>query len=263
MRTHPAPGSIVQFSYTVSVGSQADAVLLFKAWQALLLDPGLDRRFGTEFIMEPLGCVITGTFYGTRDEFDATGIPSRLPATGGLDFTVNGWLASLVQAAENEALYLTGIPAPFYAKSFGFRPQDALPEDKIRELFEWVDGADKGTALWFIIFDAEGGAVNDVAINATAYPHRDKFMFYQSYVVDLPLGGDAARAFLTGFHARVQPAISSPDVAHTYAGYVDPALADGPREYWGPNLPTLELVKRKWDAGNLFRNPQSVPPASG
>ena len=265
VRTHPEPGSVVQFTYTITVGSQADIVPSFKAWQDLVVDPDLDRRFGTEFIMEPLGCIITGTFYGTQDEFNATGIPAKLPQGGKLGLTINNWVASLVQDAENEALYLTDTPTAFYSKSLAFRPEDAIPEAQIRDLFKWIDGATKGTLLWFVIFDATGGAVSDVAANATAYPHRDKFMFYQSYAVGFPPLPRATRDFLAGVHSRILAAlpVGADAAAHTtYAGYVDPALTDGPQEYWGSNLPQLELVKRTWDAADLFSNPQSVRPAS-
>ncbi|KAK1763470.1 FAD-binding domain-containing protein [Phialemonium atrogriseum] len=265
VRTHPEPGSVVQFTYTITVGSQADIVPSFKAWQDLVVDPDLDRRFGTEFIMEPLGCIITGTFYGTQAEFNATGIPAKLPKGGKLGLTINNWVASLVQDAENEALYLTDTPTAFYSKSLAFRPEDAIPEAQIRDLFKWIDGATKGTLLWFVIFDATGGAVNDVAANATAYPHRDKFMFYQSYAVGFPPLPRATRDFLAGVHSRILAAlpVGADAAPHTtYAGYVDPALTDGPQEYWGSNLPQLELVKRTWDAADLFSNPQSVRPAS-
>lgn len=261
VKTHPEPGDVVQFTYTLGVGSQEDMAPTFKAWQDLVVDPDLDRRFGTEFIMEPLGCIITGTFYGTRDEFDASGIPDRLPKGGKLGFTVNDWLASLAADAQNEALYLTDVSTPFYSKSLAFRPEDAIPDQKITDIFKWIDGTDKGTLLWFVIFDATGGAIGDVPANSTSYPHRDKFMFYQSYAIGLPLG-KTTKDFLTNLHEKILAALPNDSPRTTYAGYVDPALTDGQQQYWGQNLAALELVKRDWDAADVFHNPQSVRPAS-
>ncbi|KAK3940232.1 FAD-binding domain-containing protein [Diplogelasinospora grovesii] len=260
VRTHPEPGSIVQYSYTFRFGSQAEMAPVYQAWQDLIADPGLDRRFGTEFIMMPLGCIITGTFYGTEAEYAASGIPARLPKGGNAGLVVNDWVGSLTHDAQNEALYLSNVATPFYSKSLGFKTEDLIPADGVKEIFQWVDTVDKGTLLWFIIFDATGGAVSDVAMNATAYAHRDKVMFYQSYAVGLPLSG-TTKDFLTSFHKQVLAAIPAGTYG-TYAGYVDPALTDGQQEYWGTNLPALEGIKLKWDPSDIFHNPQSVRPAS-
>jgi len=32
--------------------------------------------------------------------------------------------------------------------------------------------------LWFVIFDLQGGATNDIAQNATAYAHRDALVIF-------------------------------------------------------------------------------------
>lgn len=228
----------------------------YAAWQDLIADPKLDRRFGTMFIMFPLGAIITGTFYGTPAEYKASGIPAKLPKTSNSTLAVNDWLGSLVHDAENEALYLSNLATPFYSKSLAFTKDTLIPTSSIKDLFTWVDKAEKGTLLWFIIFDAAGGATNDVPYDGTAYSHRDKILFYQSYVIGLPLSGKT-KDFATGFHDQVL-AKAPKGASGTYAGYVDPALKDGQRQYWGGNLERLMGVKAKWDGGDLFHNPQSV-----
>ncbi|KAH8898406.1 FAD-binding domain-containing protein [Thozetella sp. PMI_491] len=260
VRTHPEPGSIVQYSYTFGFGKQSDMASTYQTWQDLIADPNLDRRFGTEFIMEPLGCIITGTFYGTVAEYNATGIADRMPKGGKVSSIANDWLSSLVHDAENEALYLSNLATPFYSKSLAFKPQDLLPAAGINDIFQWMDTVDKGTLLWFIIFDASGGAVSDVPMDATAYAHRDKVLFYQSYAVGLPLTG-TTKDFLTQFHQKVLDAVPQ-DNYGTYPGYVDPAVTDAQSEYWMSNLPRLEQIKLQWDPLDLFHNPQSVRPAA-
>ena len=55
----------------------------------------------------------------------------------------------------------------------------------------------------------------------------------------------------------------APNSLSTYPGYVDPALGDGAQQsYWGPNLGTLEQIKKSWDPTDLFHNPQSVRTAA-
>lgn len=262
MRTHPEPGDVVQFSFDFTFGDDPEKLASsYKQWQDLVADPTLDRRFGTELVLTSLGAIITGTFYGTEDEFSATGILERLPQNGTV--VVTDWLGSLTAWAEAEALYLSNAATPFYSKSLGFRHEDTLTEEDATKLFQYVQGADKGTLLWFIIFDASGGAVADVPTNATAYAHRDKYMFYQSYAVDLFSLSDTTRTFLTDFHEQLVGYLPSNTTDRgTYPGYVDLNISGVPQEqYWNANLPTLEAIKLTWDSDDVFHNPQSVQPS--
>lgn len=256
VRTHPEPANVVQYSYTFIFGKSADVASTYSAWQDLISDPKLDRRFGTEFILNPTGAIITGTFYGTEAEYRASGIPDRLPGKQDLVGN-NDWLTAFAHDAENEALYLSGLATPFYSKSLAFRREELINTTGIADIFKWTDSQDKGTPLWFIIFDATGGAVADVPMNATAYSHRDKVMFYQSYVVGLPLS-TKSKGFLENFHNQITKWTGA---FGTYAGYVDPELKDAPEQYWGSNYEELRRVKKVWDPKEVFWNPQSVRPA--
>lgn len=262
-RTHPEPGSIVQYSYSFNFGLQEDMAPAYQAWQNLVADPNLDRRFSSQFIVQPLGAIIYATFYGTEAEYQATGIPARLPKPGQTSVVVNDWLGSLLHEAENEALWLADLPTPFYSKSLGLRQQDLLTSQGIVDFFRWLDTANKGTIVWFIIFDQAGGAINDVPKNATAYPHRDKLLFYQSYAVGLGTLSQETRRFLTDVHENIKRAIPGGCAAcGTYVGYVDPALgAAAQATYWESNLPRLMQIKSAWDPKDVFRNPGSVRPA--
>lgn len=263
MRTHEEPGDVVQFSFSFTFGDDPDKLSAsYLQWQELVSDPTLDRRFGSELIISILGVIITGTFYGTEEEFNTTGILDRLPQNGTV--TVTDWLGSATAWAETEGLYLANAAVPFYSKSLGFRQEDVLSQEDALSLFQSVQDADKGTLLWFIIFDATGGAVSDVATNATAYAHRDKYMFYQSYGIDLISLSDTTTSFLTDFHNDLVGYLPSDGTTRgTYPGYVDLNMTGVPQEqYWESNLATLEAIKSTWDPNDLFHNPQSVRPSS-
>lgn len=262
MRTHPEPGDVVQFSFDFTFGVDPEKIASsFLQWQDLVADPTLDRRFGTEFVVSPLGATITGNFYGTQEEFNATGILDRLPQNGTL--VITDWLGSMAALAEQEALYLSNIASWFYSKSLGLRQEDILSKDTATQLFRDLESADKGTILWFIIFDASGGAVADVPLNATGYAHRNKIMFYQSYAIDLLSLSSTTFTFLTDFHNQLVGYLPSNTTARgTYPGYVDVNMTGVPQEqYWEGNLPALEAIKAAWDPTDIFHNPQSVRPA--
>lgn len=203
-----------------------------------------------------------GTFYGTEAEWTASGIPARLPTNKTVIIT--DWLGSLTNWAEQEALYLTNTPIFFYSKSLGFRQQDILSQDSANELFTDLVAQPKDTPLWFIVFDAEGGAINDVPTNATAYAHRNKIMFYQSYAVDEFTLTELSRDFLTDFHDDLVALLPLNDTDRgTYPGYVDLNISGGAQEqYWESNLPDLTLLKSIWDPNDVFHNPQSILPLS-
>ncbi|GAB0134294.1 hypothetical protein EsDP_00002672 [Epichloe bromicola] len=261
IRTQPQPGNIVEYVYSFSFGNQQDMAPLYESWQDLANDPDLDKRFSTLFIVQPLGAIITGTFYGTKEEYEATGIPKKMPGGGKLDFKVMDWLGSIGHIAETTGLVLSGMPSQFYSKSLALRQQDALSHDTINKLFNYTGSTDPGTLLWAVIFDSQGGAISEVPAETTAYPHRDNLMMYQSYVVGLPLLSDRNRKFAEGIHDVIQN--GSPGATTRYAGYVDPQLgrSEAQQTYWGDKLPRLRQIKSKWDPNDVFHNPHSVDPA--
>ncbi|KAK4225065.1 putative oxidase [Podospora fimiseda] len=258
MRTHPEPNNIVSYEYNVRFGKQADGAEMFSKWQALMADPKLDRRFGSMFTMFPFGAVISGTFYGTEEEFDKSVVRDYLPKEKG-SIILDDYLGHMAHLAEKEALYVSNLAAPFYAKSLGFRRDEILGPEEIKKLFSWTDKADKGTLLWAIIFSGSGGIIEDIPQNSTAYAHRDKVIIYESYGIGLPAPRKATRDFLTGFYNQVF-SLGKKSIWGTYPGYVDNELAEPQRQYWDSNLGMLEGIKTIRDPLDIFHNPGSVRP---
>ncbi|CAH0052526.1 unnamed protein product [Clonostachys solani] len=261
VHTHPEPGNVVEYTYNLSFGSQKEMASVFKKWQALAGDPELDRRFSTLFFAQPLGALITGTFYGTEEEYKATGIQDKIPSGGVVDFKLVSWLGSIAHQAEVAGLGLAELPNPFTSRSLAFREEDLLSDAAVDDLFTYLDEADKGTIIWTLIFNSEGGAMADFT-EGNSYPHRDKVMMYQSYVIGIPEVSDTSKAFVEEVQRRVRA--GAPNANTTYAGYIDPTLdrQAANQFYWGDKLPQLREAKKKWDPSNIFRNPQSVEPAS-
>ncbi|KAJ7497965.1 hypothetical protein B0H11DRAFT_1998040 [Mycena galericulata] len=259
--THPEPPSVLRYSYTIQLGKHADLAPTFATWQAIVADPALDRKLATEVIVFELGMIISGTYFGTQEEYEALNFEQRLAQNATVSVTVlDSWLGVVANWAETEALQLVGgVSGAFYSKSLTFRADTLIPESGIQDLFDYFDSADKGTLIWFAIFDVEGGAVNDVPQNATAYAHRDALFYLQTYAVGLGTLSDTTIDFVTGMSDAITNSMPGVDFG-AYAGYVDPQLTDGPLEYWGTNLPRLQNIKAAIDPNDLFHNPQSVSP---
>jgi FAD/FMN-containing dehydrogenase len=110
--------------------------------------------------------------------------------------------------------------------------------------------AGKGATL---VLDSYGGAIGDVAPNATAFVHRDARFSVQilSYAGDL--GTAKARV------ARARALIAPHGNGQAYQNYADPSLSGALHAYYGANYARLVRVKRAVDPYNRFRPRQGIP----
>ncbi|OOQ84864.1 putative glucooligosaccharide oxidase [Penicillium brasilianum] len=258
LTTHPAPTQAVQFSYTLNLGSTAERARLFKDWQRFIFTKNLTRQVSSELVVFELGILLSGTFFGSLDEWKSLEKELDFPAADkGSVIILTDWLGMIASQAEDLIVQVVGgIASAFYAKSMSFT--DAVPDEGIDSLFNYLASAMKGTPAWFIIFDLEAGAINDVPVNATAYAHRETIMWMQSYAVSL-LGpvSQTTKGFLNGINNVVST--SRPGAVYgAYPGYVDPLLENAQEAYWGSNLPRLQSIKAQVDPMDIFHNPQSV-----
>jgi FAD/FMN-containing dehydrogenase len=269
IRTHPAPGSAIAFTYNVTLGNaqaQADA---FKAWQKLVSAPKLPRELSTQFIALPLGIsVVTGFYYGSEKDFSALKLDTQLFGIDDAEVSVRVVDKAVAVAHEFSELGLKlfgDVPAHFYSKSLSFSEDTLMSGDAIDAMFKYLGDINLSTLTtpWFVIFDLEGGAINDVAQNSSAYAFRDAIFFLQSYAVDLlGLFQDQSRKFLDGLNEVVLENAGDKDKEFgSYPGYVDPYLDNARDMYWRGNYERLREIKKVRDPDQVFRNPQSVEPA--
>jgi FAD/FMN-containing dehydrogenase len=110
----------------------------------------------------------------------------------------------------------------------------------------------------YVICDAYGGAIAQVAADATAFAHRGA-LFSVQYGSTWSDPNDTPRrlADMRDLYAAMRPYMSGA----AYVNYCDLDLADWPNAYWGANLARLKQIKSAFDPDNIFRHAQSVPPA--
>lgn len=207
--------------------------------------------------------IISGTYFGTHDEFEALNITSVFPDFSDSSVLVLNNFAGLVANwAENVGLTIGGIiPAAFYSKNLAFTRDTLIPDATIDQFFQYLDRVSKGTLIWFAIFDLEGGAINDIAPNTTAYGHRDALFYMQTYAVGILGVSGTTHAFVTGMNDVISSGFPGQTLG-AYAGYVDPYLANPQQAYFGSNLQRLEGFKSQIDPNDVFHNPQSIRPSS-
>ena len=139
-----------------------------------------------------------------------------------------------------------------------------LPAQGIQNLVKAVEQRQYAASLGNggIAMDAYGGAINRVAVDATAFVHRNalfSILYSGSWNASDPESVVGAnRDWLKGAWQAMRPYASGA----SYQNYVDPDLPDWQHAYYGDNLSRLQHIKAAYDPGNLFRFGQSIPPAS-
>jgi len=254
----------------------------FREWQAIVIDPKLSRRLFTQVEITRAGMTMSGTFFGNETEFRSQELSRRfleydslhkkknhvrffnkvIHRRRGVIRVFNDWQALVRHWAGGPILSaFLGQPMHFYHKSLTVTYETPLSPNVIDDLFTYFGSAKMGTPFWFIIFDMTGGAVNDVPVDATAYPHRSVLYYLQAYAVQLGQVSELTKEFIRGIYRIIEKGTPNLNKG-IYPGYVDPELHDAQRRYWGKNLERLEKIKLEVDPRDVFHNPQSVRPAT-
>ncbi len=156
-----------------------------------------------------------------------------------------------------EILVEEGTPEYSHERSsYIYRP---LPAEGVATILDHLrrwPGTHDG-AEWKIFL--AGAAVASVAPAATAFVHRNALMLSAIDLAWMPEDSAAAvadnEAWLDEFHAAMRPFTSD----ESFQNFIDGAETDYLRAYYGANLERLVEIKRRYDPGNLFRFPQSIP----
>lgn len=108
-----------------------------------------------------------------------------------------------------------------------------------------------------IIINAFGGAINSLAEDDTAFPHRgsDRLLLHYYSGWDDRRLTESRTNEMRAFYAGMRPYMPG----KAYLNYCDRDLSNWPEAYWGQNLARLKNVKRAVDPSNLFRSAQSIP----
>jgi FAD/FMN-containing dehydrogenase len=223
LRTVPAPPTIcfrARFPH-------ADAAELIAAWQAWA--PDAPRSVAASLVVNRGGVHLFGAA-APGDALMADAELVELPYR-----PAKAWLA---ENGPGE-----GDDAPFASRSEYFEAN--LPADAIGELVEHFPD---GGPLRELDFNPLGGAYNDVAPDATAFPHRSaRFLLKHTAGVD-------ERDWLRRSYEITHPH----GTGGAYVNFPDPDLEDPHAAYHGPNVDRLRRVKAEYDPEGVFGFAQSI-----
>jgi succinyl-diaminopimelate desuccinylase len=149
-------------------------------------------------------------------------------------------LRELVPVGELEVLSTSPAAPPALANPLLGRLRELVPD--VRPKQAWTPVAQ--------FAEQHIDAVN-FGPGATAFAHRRELASIQYFGA-----GKAASARTWVDHSRA--VLASAVSGAAYVNYIDPSLRNWQRAYYGPNLPRLKRVKRRYDPHNLFHFAQSI-----
>lgn len=132
-----------------------------------------------------------------------------------------------------------------------------LPDAALDTLVEYE--ATLPTLLSEIFLARLGGAINDLAPDATAYPHRDvEFVLNVHTRWEDPADDARCVAWAREFYAASEPFATG----GAYVNFMPEDEMGRTEGAYGSNAGRLAEVKGRWDPDNFFRKNQNVQPAA-
>lgn len=259
-QTMPEPETVLSYVFNFTSDNPSILKEAVKSYHTIIQDPKLSRSMGGTTRLSRNSFLFDGAFFGTVEEFNAMKLESRLPATTSTTITPNlSWIDYSEEVFGHAGK--TNSPAYFYTQDMGVSRHNVPTNTSVDAWLDYIFSADSDSATWSFQFDLTGGKTNEVASDATAFPHRDSIYFMTAYASSTGETSDKTIKFINEAVLKLQD--NKPDDYMSYVGVASLAHGEKAQErYWGANLPRLEQIKAKIDPTDIFSTPQYVKPAS-
>lgn len=158
-----------------------------------------------------------------------------------------------LEAVERIAVTQPVSPEPF--KSVGPFVEHLLPDEAIDIIQRFI--SEPPTSSVSVFFHGLGGAVSKVPSKATAYFYRKALSNMSIFSTwNTPDGAAPGIRWVEDFRKTMLPFTRG-----VYVNTPDLSIENWPKAYYGSNFKRLTQVKAKYDPENIFKFPQSIPPA--
>lgn len=157
----------------------------------------------------------------------------------------------------------TGEPDPHSFGDISRYADKPLPDDAIANVVDLLAScpsrsADANGSFWSLGW--VGGVVNSFSRTETAYVHRDMLTLLRPTTVWPNDAGPEVAQGLNEWSAEVIKAIAPHTPDESYQNFPNRDIANWQQQYYAENYERLVDVKTRFDPGNLFTNPQGIPP---
>ncbi|KAJ9087889.1 hypothetical protein DSO57_1028733 [Entomophthora muscae] len=107
-----------------------------------------------------------------------------------------------------------------------------------------------------LMIDLHGGKINDIATNATAYPHRQNVLYSVSTSIHALTPQQLQEG--TQWLSQLTPILSTMGF-HVYSNFMDSDITQPLLRFYDNNTKRLVQIKAAYDPANLFNYPHSIP----
>lgn len=225
---------------------------VLRSWQDYTL-PSADKRLtplltiasGQESLL-----LMQGVFLGPAKELRYL-LEPLLRAGSPQEVTIEEipWLEAVSLIASTQPT----SPEPF--KSVGPFVDRLLPDKAINIIQCFINNPP--TSSVSVFFHGLGGAVAEVPNHATAYFYRKALSNMSLFATwSTPEGAAKGIRWVEDFRQAMLPFTRG-----VYVNTPDLSIKNWPEAYYGGNFKRLTQVKAKYDPKNIFKYPQSIPPA--
>ncbi|OOM75994.1 FAD-binding oxidoreductase [Clostridium sp. BL-8] len=226
---------------------------VLRTWQEYTL-PSADERLTPTLFMasgEQTSLLMQGVFLGSEKELSNLLQPLlRAGSPQNVIIKEIPW----IEAAELIADKQPGTPIPF--KSVGPYLYHLLPDKGVNTVEHFMSEAPPNSTV-SVFLHGLGGAVADVPSWATAYPYRKALSNMSLFATwSKPDGAAAGIRWVEEFRQAMLPFTRG-----VYVNTPDLSIRNWQNAYYYENFYRLTKVKAKYDPENVFKFPQSIPPA--
>ena len=285
LQTQAAPDQVVNYQYNFPdmLSSASSSANYFEHIQSFALDPKfVDRNLGLGVYIDGGQFYVSGTYFGSLDDFQSRLVPELLrglPKPSWTNTFSKSWLDSLSALANYVPLQqpLSGYSQhdDFFAKSVVTNASDPLSVSTMTNYFQYIIDNGVNNKLgngnsWFTIMNLYGGPdsqINAVPADSSAYSDRSALWVVQHYARTSNTGSQFPQGevdFLNGLNnalENVQANGNGNATLRAYQNYVDPTLSasQAHSQYYGDaTYQRLLGIKNQVDPAKVLMNPQSV-----